>query len=67
MKKMLLLALLAGSIVTSIGCSPPAYTREERYAQIFRNADYKGKQATDDVDTIALLRPTSHLTIWNLR
>ena len=67
MKKVLLLALLAGSIVTSIGCSPPAYTREERYAQIFRNRDYAGKQATDDVDELALLRPASHLTIWNLR
>jgi hypothetical protein len=67
MKKVLLLALLAGSILSSIGCSSPAYTREERYAQIFRNRDYMGKQATDDVDYAALLRPASHLTIWNLR
>jgi hypothetical protein len=34
---------------------------------IARNWDYEGKQLMDDVDMALLLRPASHLTIWNVR
>ena len=59
---LLALPLLAG------GClAPPAYTPIERYQQIGRNWDYEGQQAVEDWDHIALLRPASRLTIWNVR
>jgi len=76
MKKTLaLMGLLA--LVTS-GCaktyrldndwgSAPGYTSNERYQAIDRNWDYEGKQATDDVDHVLLLRPASHLTVWNVQ
>ena len=70
MKKLLLLVPLAGATLfstLSTGCSTPAYSPDERHAQIFRNADYEGKQATDDIDHALLLRPAGHMTIWNVR
>jgi hypothetical protein len=68
MKVLALLVLLGGLMTTSTGClSTPAYSASERHAQIMRNWDYEGKQAVDDFDHIMLLRPASHLTIWNVR
>src|SRR4051794_14691290 len=67
MKKLLLLALITGGMALSAGCYTPAYTPSERHAQIARNWDFEGKQATDDWDTVLLFRPASHLTIWNVR
>ena len=67
MKKMLLLAFAAGSTLIATGCGTPAYSPTERHQQIARNWNYEGQQAVDDIDEILLLRPTSHLTLWNLR
>jgi len=67
MKVFALFVVLAGMIVGSTGCSTPAYSPSESHAQIFRNWDYEFKQATDDFDHIMLLRPASHLTVWNVQ
>jgi hypothetical protein len=45
----------------------PAYTTKERFDMIARNWDYEGKQLMDDMDSLLLLRPASHLTMWNVR
>ena len=67
MKVFALFVVLAGMIVGSTGCATPAYSPSERRAQIFRNWDYEAKQAVDDFDHLLLLRPASHLTIWNVQ
>ena len=67
MKKWLLLSIVAGSMCLSTGCATPAYTPDERQAQINRNIDYEGKQMIDDIDNVILMRPATHLTLWNLR
>jgi len=67
MKKLLLLAFAAGSTLFATGCATPAYSPTERHQQIARNWNYEGEQAIDDIDHILLLRPASHLTVWNLR
>lgn len=73
MKKLLLLVLLTGSLMGT-GCArpyevgwTPAYSAKERYQMILRNWDYDGKQKDDDIDSALLLRPASHMTIWNVR
>jgi len=73
MKKLVLLVLLSGSLLTT-GCArpgeigwTPAYSWRERTQLIARNWDYEGKQKDDDIDSALLLRPASHLTIWNVR
>jgi hypothetical protein len=73
MKKLAALILLAGAMVGG-GCArpnelgwTPAYTLTERDQMIMRNWDYEGKQIQDDIDSALLLRPASHLTIWNVR
>jgi hypothetical protein len=72
MKKYLLLvgllALVAGgcALPFEIGWSP-AYTARERHHMIARNWDYEGKQLIDDLDSALLLRPSSRLTLWNVR
>jgi hypothetical protein len=67
MKRLALLILAAGSTGLSTGCATPAYTAAERNAMIARNWDYEIKQASDDWDSVLLLRPASRLTIWNVR
>ncbi len=67
MKAIALFVVLAGMLVMSTGCATPAYSPSERRAQIFRNWNYEIKQATDDFDSIMLLRPAGHLTIWNVQ
>jgi hypothetical protein len=67
MKRMLTLALLAGSLFLASGCATPAYSGRERSQQIARNWDYEGKQIIDDFDHIMLLRPAGRLTIWHVR
>jgi hypothetical protein len=72
MKKYLLLvgllALVAGGCARpfEIGWSP-AYTARERHHMIAHNWDYEGKQLIDDLDSALLLRPSSRLTLWNVR
>ncbi len=68
MKRVVLLMLAAGSTgFFSTGCATPAYTPAERNAMIARNWNYEIKMASDDWDSILLLRPASRLTIWNVR
>jgi hypothetical protein len=73
MKKLLAMGLLTGSML-GLGCArpnevgwTPAYSLNERSQIILRNWDYEGKQKDDDIDSALLLRPASHLTIWNVR
>ena len=64
----LLLVCLAAIPLLSGGClATPAYSPIERWQQIGRNWDYEGRQGVDDWDHIALLRPASRLTKWNVR
>ncbi len=67
MKKLLFLGMVAGSMCFSAGCATPAYSPDERQAQINRNLDYEGKQAIDDIDSALLMRPATHMTVWNLQ
>ena len=73
MKKLAALLLLSATLV-STGCArpgelgwTPAYSWRERQQLILRNWDYEDKQKDDDIDSALLLRPASHLTIWNVR
>ena len=67
MKLIALLALLCGFVFLSTGCTTPAYSAKERRTMISRNQRYEARQVVDDWDTFWLLRPASHLTIWNVR
>lgn len=78
MTKLVLLALTTTSLFLSSGCiyriphqndplATPAYSGRERLQRIDRNWAYEGQQAQDDWDHFWLLRPTSHLTAWNVR
>ena len=59
-----LLALVAAALT---GCGTPGYTAHERDQLIGRNWGYEFAQVTDDVDYLLLLRPASHLTVWNVQ
>lgn len=77
MKKLALFGLLTFAMLAGACAGPsrlhddfgatPAYSSYERYTMIGRNQDFEGKQIMDDIDHILLLRPASHLTLWNLR
>jgi hypothetical protein len=75
MKKISLLSLLALAGFAVAGCArpneigyTPAYTTQERGAQIARNWDLEGKEMQDDIDHDILMdRPANNLTIWNVR
>jgi hypothetical protein len=67
MKKLALFVILAGLSAFNTGCATPAYSGTERAQMIARNWDYEWKQAQDDFDHALLLRPASHLTLWNVR
>lgn len=77
MKKLALLGVIGMTLIGSACTGPtrlendfgatPAYSSRERYTMIGRNWDYEGKQMMDDIDHVLLLRPASHLTIWNVR
>ena len=67
MKKTLsLLFFVAGAALLS-GCGgTPAYTQQERYAQIDRNFGTDYDQLADDIDHMLLLRPNGTLSSWNI-
>ena len=59
--------LLGGSLICLLlasGCATPGYSAAERNEMIARNWDYDAKQSVDDFDSLLLLRPASHMTIW---
>ena len=66
MKLVALLFVLSG-ILSLTGCGTPGYTAQERNQQIARNWDYEWRQTSDDFDHLFLLRPASHMTIWNVQ
>ncbi len=69
MKKTLALLGLLVMVVSGCGVdwgSTPALSSKERHAQIWRNWNYEGGQAIDDLDHALMLRPASGLTIWNV-
>jgi hypothetical protein len=61
------LLLGAGMLLFTGGCETPAYSTSERFQLIGRNWGYEYEQMQDDVDHAFLLRPASHLTVWNVR
>ncbi len=78
MKSVLMAIVAVATLSYGFGCVPaklgrnefldtPAYSANERGNMIERNWDYEGKQMQDDIDHALLLRPASHMTIWNLR
>ena len=67
MKKLFALLVLGSLAVSSVGCATPAYSAAERHKLIARNWDMEFKQASDDWDSLLLLRPASRMTIWNVR
>lgn len=66
MKLLALLFVLSG-MLSLTACGTPGYSAQERNQQIARNWDYEWHQASDDVDHLLLLRPSSKLTIWNVQ
>ena len=68
MKAFALAVVLGCAAVISSGCgATPAYSGHERWQLITRNWDMEGKQINDDIDSLLLLRPMSHMTIWHVR
>lgn len=67
MKTLVFAMILAGLAAGMTGCATPGYTTRERGQMITRNWDYEWKQAQDDIDSVLLLRPSSRLTVWNVR
>lgn len=68
MKRLSILAVLFGAMISSAGCfGTPGYTGEERNRMIGRTWSYEGGQLVDDFDSVLLLRPPSRNTIWNVR
>jgi hypothetical protein len=78
MKSLAMLVLAVGATLLSSGCAKHytldndfgatvAYSSTERYQQIYRAWDFQGKQLMDDIDTALLLRPTGHLTVYNVQ
>jgi hypothetical protein len=68
-----LLVVIAGSLAG--GCttppidwgSTPVYSSAERGRMTWRNWNFEGAQAMDDIDHALLLRPSSRLTEWHVR
>lgn len=67
MKLLALLLVLSGMLSLLTACGTPGYSAQERNQQIARNWEYDWHQASDDFDHLLLLRPASHLTIWNVQ
>jgi hypothetical protein len=65
--KTLLAVLISAMLLSSVGCSTPAYSGRERFQMIARNINFEGAQIQDDIDHILLLRPAGRLTIWHIR
>ena len=67
MKAFALLIVVAAGLLGSTGCATPAYSGHERMQLIARNWDIEAKQINDDIDSLLLLRPVGHMSIWHTR
>ena len=68
MKTLVLVVLVAGLTYLSAGCAAtPAYSGRERGRLIARNWANEGKQISDDIDHLLLLRGGANLTIWHIK
>ena len=70
MKKLAMMASVAAAaagLSMTAGCENPGYSTEERFQRIGRNWGYEYEQIQQDVDTIFLLDPATHLTRWNIQ
>ena len=67
LKKLALLSVALVGVITAVGCDTPGYSAKERGQMIARNQDMELKMASDDVDTVLLLRPMTELSRWNIR
>ena len=67
MKKFVLLAIVAGGMIFTTGCESPGVTSQERFQKIGRNWGWEYEQINDDIDSMLLLRPASHLSEWNIQ
>jgi hypothetical protein len=65
--KTLLFSMLIVAGMLSSGCATPAYSSRERGQLIGRNWGYEWAQLQDDTDSLFLLRPAGHMTIWHVR
>jgi hypothetical protein len=65
--KLIVCTVLASMLAGLGGCTlaTPAYTAQERFAQIHRNQAFEAASFNDDVDHLLLLRPSSQLSLWN--
>jgi hypothetical protein len=65
--KFMLLAGLAMGGMFLTGCTAtPAYSGDERAAQIQHNISQEWTYIADDTDYILMLRPESTMTVWNV-
>ncbi|MGA3066754.1 MAG: hypothetical protein ABSF29_07905 [Tepidisphaeraceae bacterium] len=63
----LLLCLTSLLLLSLGGClEPPGYSTKQRFDQIGNSAGYDLQMMNDDVDQVLMLRPSSHLTDWNV-
>jgi hypothetical protein len=60
--------VLAVAAFALAGCvsNTPAYSGQERFAQIHRNHVYQSEAMSDDIDNILLLRPSNQESVWNI-
>lgn len=55
------------ALLSSTGCSTPAYSAKERGQMIARNWGLEWQMLNEDIDDALLLRPMSTLSRWNVR
>lgn len=78
MSKLTLAVVACGSMFLAGGCmdarigkvdpfGTPAYSGTERGEMIARNIELEWRMMNDDIDEVLLLRPSSSLTLWNIR
>lgn len=78
MKTLSYMALLLGVVALGAGCAEerfgdfdplatPAYSGVERGDLIAHSVHTDWQEAQDDIDEVLLLRPSSQMTIWNVR
>lgn len=67
MKTLALLGFVVGAACIG-GCGTPGLSPAERNQMIVRNFNYDGGQVVDDIDRdVLMIRPASHLTVWNVQ